>query len=158
MRTGSKGDTRIVAVPDVRLHTLAAMYHPRKVTPATIEFVDPLVPGQQGTHFADSLVALMRDADALAHVVRAFQNPAVPHPHGSVDAVRDFHELNNELLLADLAVVEKRLERLTKDLKKVKNPELESEYALLQRCHEALEAACPLRSLPLTELERKRLR
>jgi GTP-binding protein YchF len=158
MRAGGKGDTRIVPVPDVRLHPLAAVYHPRKVTPATIEFVDPLVTGPRGAHFADSLVALMRDADALAHVVRAFQNPAVPHPHGSVDAVRDFHALNDELLLADLAVVEKRLERLTKDLKKVKNPELESEYALLQRCQEALEAACPLRSLPLTELERKRLR
>jgi ribosome-binding ATPase len=158
MRAGGKGNTRIVPVPDVRLHTLAAMYHPRKVTPATIEFVDPQVTGQQGAHFADSLVSLMRDADALAHVVRAFQNPAVPHPHGSVDAVRDFHELNNELLLADLAVVEKRLERLTKDLKKVKNPELESEYALLQRCQEALEAEHPLRRLPLTELERKRLR
>src|SRR5215510_7939520 len=157
-RAGSKGDTRIVPVPDVRLHTLAAMYHPRKVTPATIEFVDPLVPGQQGAHFTDSLVALMRDADALAHVVRAFESPAVPHPHGSVDAVRDFHALNNELLLADLAVVEKRLERLAKDLKKIKNPELESEYALMQRCQEALEAARPLRSLPLTEPERKRLR
>lgn len=158
MRAGGKGDTRIVPVPDVRLHTLAAMYHPRKVTPATIEFVDPLMPGQQGARFADSLVSLMRDADALAHVVRAFENPAVPHPHGSVDAVRDFHELNNELLLADLAVVEKRRERLAKDLKKIKNAELESEYALLQRCQEALEAECPLRSLSLTEPERKRLR
>ena len=158
MRAGGKGNTRIVPVPDVRLHTLAAMYHPRKVTPASIEFVDPLVTGQQGAHFADSLVALMRDADALAHVVRAFQNSAVPHPHGSVDAVRDFHALNDELLLADLAVVEKRLERLSKDLKKVKNSELESEYALLQRCQEALEAERPLRRLTLTEPERKRLR
>src|SRR5215510_14958789 len=158
MRAGGKGNTRIVPVPDVRLHTLAAMYHPRKVTPATIEFVDPLVTGQQGAHFTDSLVALMRDADALAHVVRAFESPAVPHPHGSVDAVRDFHALNNALLLADMAVVEKRLERLAKDLKKIKNPELESEHALLQRCQEALEAEHPLRSLTLTEPERKRLR
>ena len=83
MRTGSKGDTRIVAVPDVRLDTLAAMYHPRKVTPATIEFVDPLVTGQQGARFVESLVALMRDADALAHVVRVFHHPAVPHAQGS---------------------------------------------------------------------------
>lgn len=158
MRAGGKGNTRIVPVPDVRLHTLAAMYHPRKVTPATIEFVDPLVTGLQGAHFAESLVALMRDADALAHVVRAFENAAVPHPRGSVDAVRDFHDLNNELLLADLAVVEKRFERLAKDVKKIKNPELESEYALLQRCQEALEAERPLRRLTLTEPERKRLR
>jgi GTP-binding protein YchF len=134
------------------------MYHPRKVTPATIEFVDPLVAGQQGARFVESLVALMRDADALAHVVRAFHHPAVPHPQGSVDAVRDFFALNNELLLADLEVVEKRLERLSKDIKKVRNPELDSEYALLQRCQEALEAERPVRSLPLTEAECKRLR
>jgi GTP-binding protein YchF len=158
MRAGSKGDTRIVAVPDVRLDTLASMYHPRKVTPATIEFVDPLVTGQQGARFVESLVALMRDADALAHVVRAFHHPAVPHPQGSVDAVRDFHTLNDELLLADLGVVEKRLERLSKDIKKVRNPELDSEYALLQRCQEALESERPARSLTLTEAERKRLR
>src|SRR5437660_3906506 len=157
-RAGSKGDTRIVAVPDVRLDTLAAMYHPRKVTPATIEFVDPLVTGQQGARFVESLVALMRDADALAHVVRAFHHPAVPHPQGSVDAVRDFYALNDELLLADLGVVEKRLERLSKDIKKVRNPELDSEYALLQRCREALEAERPVRGLTLTEAERKRLR
>ena len=119
MRTGSKGDTRIVAVPDVRLDTLAAMYHPRKVTPATIEFVDP--PGDRAARDALSWrvsSSLMRDADALAHVVRAFHHPAVPHPQGSVDAVRDFYALNNELLLADLGVVEKRLERLSKDIKK----------------------------------------
>jgi ribosome-binding ATPase len=157
-RTGSKGDTRIVAVPDVRLDTLAAMYHPRKVTPATIEFVDPLVTGQQGARFVESLVALMRDADALTHVVRAFHHPAVPHPQGSVDAVRDFYTLNNELLLADLGVVEKRLERLSKDIKKVRNPDLDSEYALLQRCQEALESERPVRSLTLTEAEHKRLR
>ena len=158
MRTGSKGDTRIVTVPDVRLDTLADMYHPRKVTPATIEFVDPLVTGQQGVRFVESLVALMRDADALAHVVRAFHHPAVPHPQGNVDAIRDFYALNNELLLADLGVVEKRLERLSKDIKKVRNPELDSEYAMLQRCQEALESERPVRSLTLTEAERKLLR
>jgi GTP-binding protein YchF len=158
MRAGGKGDTRIVPVPDVRLETLAAMYQPRKVTPATVEFVDPLVTGQQGARYAESLVSLMRDADALAHVLRAFDNPAVPHPHGSVDAVRDFRALNNELLLADLAVVEKRLERLSKDMKKMRQADLESEHALLERCQAALESECALRSMALTESERKRLR
>jgi hypothetical protein len=75
-----------------------------------------------------------------------------------VDAVRDFYALNNELLLADLGVVEKRLERLSKDIKKVRNPDLDSEYALLQRCQEALESERPVRSLTLTEAEHKRLR
>jgi hypothetical protein len=148
----------MVSVPDTRLEALAAMYRPRKVTPATIEFVDPVFGGQQGAHFAESLLTLMRDVDALAHVVRAFRSPAVPHPRGTIDPVRDFHTLNSELLLADLAVVEKRLERLARDLKKVKNPDLESEYTLLQHCHEALENERPLRYLTLTEPERKRLR
>lgn len=158
MRAGGKGETRIVPVPDARLHALAAMYHPRKETPATVAFVDPQVTGQRGARYVESLVSLMRDADALAHVVRAFANPAVPHAHGSVDAVRDFYALHNELLLADLAVVEKRLERLTKDVQKVKHPDLDSEYALLQRCQAALEAGQPLRHVALTEAERTRLR
>ena len=102
MRAGGKGDTRIVAVPDVTVRYSGGDVPPRKVTPATIEFVDPLLAGQQGARFVESLVALMRDADALAHVVRAFHHPAVPHPQGSIDAVRDFHTLNNEFLLADL--------------------------------------------------------
>lgn len=154
----SGGELRMVSVPDTRLEALAAMYRPRKVTPATIEFVDPVFGGQQGAHFAESLLTLMRDVDALAHVVRAFRSPAVPHPQGNIDPVRDFHTLNSELLLADLAVVEKRLERLARDLKKVKNPDLESEYTLLQHCHEALENERPLRHMRLTEPERKRLR
>ncbi len=137
-RGGAKGDTRIVSVPDVRLDTLTTMYQPRKRTPATIEFVDPAVTGQQGVRFVETLMSMMRDADALAHVVRAFDDPSVPHAAGRVDAVRDFHTLNTELLLADLGVVEKRLERLSKDVKNARNPELDSEYALLQRCQEAL--------------------
>ncbi len=158
MRAGGKADTRIVPVPDPRLQTLAAIYTPGKVTPATIEFVDPLVVGQQGMHYVESLLPLMREADALAHVVRAFDSPAVPHPQGEVHARRDFDTLNNELLLADLAVVERRAERLAKDVKKIKDPDLASEYALLQQCQEALENACPIRQLELTEEDRKRLR
>lgn len=157
-RGAAKGDTRIVSVPDVRLDTLTTMYQPRKRTPATIAFVDPAVAGLQGVRFVETLMSMMRDADALAHVVRAFDDPAVPHSAGRVDAVRDFHTMNNELLLADLGVVEKRLERLSKDVKKVRNPELDSEYALLQRCQEALEAEHPIRSLGLSEAEQKRLR
>ena len=157
-RSSGQVDTRIVPVPDTRLDTLTGMFTPRKVTPATIEFVDPLIVGQQGTHYVESLLPLMRDADALAHVVRAFHNPAVPHPQGDIDAPRDYHQLNSELLLADLAVVEKRCERLAKDVRKMKSQELDSEYALLQRCQEALENSEPLRHLELTEEERKRLR
>jgi GTP-binding protein YchF len=157
-RGGGKADMRIVPVPDTRLQVLTDMYHPKKTTPATIEFVDPLIVGQSGVQYVESLIPLMRDADALAHVVRAFDNPAVPHADGDVSPVRDFDRLNNELLLADLAVIEKRVERLAKDMKKIKAPELASEYALLQRCQETLEEARPLRRLPFTDEEQKRLR
>jgi len=158
-RAAGKMHTRIVPVSDTRLQTLADLYQPRKVTPATIECVDPLLMGQQDTRASvESLLPLMRDADALAHVVRAFDDPAVPHSQGHLNPVRDVSHLNSELLLADLMVVEKRLERLGKDLKKVKNADLESEYALLQHCQDALEAEQPLRRLELSDAERKRLR
>ena len=149
-RTGGKGDTRVVEVPDARLQTLADLYNPRKVTPAVMSFVDPVLTGQTGAHFAESLLTLMRDADALAHVVGVFGD--------DVDPLGDFNDLNNEVLLADLAVVEKRLERVTKDLGKMKRADLQREQQLLRRCQEALEAECPLRRLPFSEDEQKVLR
>ncbi len=159
MRAAGKVNSRIVPVPDDRLQALGALYHSRKVTPATIEFADPGLPGQQETRvYVEQLLPLMRDADALAHVLRAFDDPAVPHPYGPLDPVRDFTRLHGELLFADLMVVEKRLERLSKDLKKMHSAELEAEYALLQRCRDTLEAEQPLRSLALSVDERKRLR
>lgn len=158
MRAGGKIDTRIVSVPDTRLDVLADMYQPRKLTPATVEFIDPILSAQTGARYAESLLALMRDADALAHVVRAFHAPDVPHAGGDVDAARDYIQLNSELLLADLAVIEKRCERLEKDLKKVKNPDIETEYALLQRCQATLEDERPLRRLRLSEAAHKLLR
>ena len=147
---GHKSDVRVVEVPDPRLLTLANMYNPRKVTPAVMSFVDPVLTGQTGVHFAESLLALMRDADALAHVVGV-------HDNGS-DPMRDFNDLNSEILLADLAVVEKRLDRVSKDLGKMKKADLQREQQLLCRCREALEMERPLRSLPLSEDERTFLR
>ena len=118
-RAVHKSDVRVVEVPDARLQTLAALYNPRKVTPAVMSFVDPVLTGQTGAHFAESLLTLMRDADALAHVVGVFGD--------DVDPLGDFNDLNNEILLADLAVVEKRLERVTKDLGKMKQADLQRE-------------------------------
>ena len=149
-RAGGKSDTRVVEVPDARLHALADMYRPRKVTPVAVSFVDPVLSGQTGAHFAESLLTLMRDADALAHVIGVFGDDA--------DPLGDFIDLNHEVLLADLAVVEKRLERVTKDLGKMKQPDLQREQQLLRRCQEALEAECPLRRLSFGEDERKVLR
>ncbi len=158
-RAGGKVHTRIVTVPDIRLQALDAISKSRKVTPATMTFADPVLTGQRSTRaYVEGLLPLVRDADALAHVVRAFDDPVAPHPQGSIDPVRDLSHLNSELLVADLMVVEGRLERLGKDLMKMKNAELEREYDLLQRCQTTLEAEQPLRCLELTEIEARRLR
>ena len=147
---GHKTNVRVVEVPDPRLQTLATMYNPRKVTPAVVSFLDPVLTGQTGAHFAESLLALMRDADALAHVVGAFGD------HN--DPVRDFNDLNSEILLADLAVVEKRLDRVTRDLGKMKRPDLQRERHLLRRCQEALEQERPLRCMEFSEDEQTFMR
>ena len=146
---GHKADVRVVEVPDPRLLTLADMYRPRKLTPAVVTFVDPVLTGQTGAHFAAGLLSLMRDADALAHVVGVF---------GDADPARDFNDLNSEILLADLAVVEKRLDRVTKDLGKMKQADLQREQQLLRRCHEALEGERPVRSVAFSDAEQTVLR
>ena len=80
-----------------------------------------------------------KNADALVHVVRAFRDPSVPHPAGSIDPARDAQAMEDELILADLGIAERRLERLEKDLKKGRSAELEKERDLVQRCKAALE-------------------
>jgi len=147
----------ISKVPDARLDTLTAMYNPKKHVPATVEFTDMAAPAKAG---AQALVdvAGYKNADALVHVVRAFRDPAVAHPSGSVDPARDAQAMEDELILADLGVAERRLERIEKDLKKGKSAELEKERDLVQRCRQALEDGKPLRTLELTGDDIKRLR
>jgi len=105
-----------------------------------------------------SYLASLRVVDAFAHVLRLFADQTVPHEKGSVDPVRDMEDVETELILSDLVVVEKRLERLDKDRKKIKNPELDREFELLERCKVALEAGQPLRQLELEAEDEKRLR
>ena len=154
-----KGDVNIgiSKVPDERLDTLTAMYNPRKRVPATVEFTDLIGQARTG---AQALVdvAGYKNADALVHVVRAFRDPAVAHPSGPIDPARDAQAMEDELLLADLGVAERRLERIDKDLKKGRSTELEKERDLVQRCRTALEEGQPLRSLELTGDDLKRLR
>jgi len=105
-----------------------------------------------------SYLASLRVVDAYAHVLRLFADETVPHEKGSVDPVRDLEDVETELILSDLVVVEKRLERLDKDRKKIKNPELDREFELLVRCKELLEENRPLRQLQLDADGEKRLR
>jgi len=148
----------ISKVPDERLDRLTAMYNPRKRVPATIEFSDTAMPVQAGAAQALVDVAAFKNADALVHVLRAFDDPTVPHPAGSVNPARDAQALEDELILADLGVTERRLERVDKDLKKGKSADLEREREVLTLCRAALEDGRPLRSLDLHGDDLKRLR
>ena len=148
----------ISKVPDARLDRLTAMYNPKKRVAATIEFADLAMPVQAGAAQALVDVAAFKNADALVHVLRAFADPTVAHPAGSVNPARDAQSMEDELILADLGVTERRLERVEKDLKKGKSPELEREKAVLTQCKAALEEGRPLRSLTLQGDDLRRLR
>jgi GTP-binding protein YchF len=147
----------VARVPDRRLDELARVFQPGKVTHATVEYVDTPAISRESLR-EPQFVASLRAADAFAHVLRLFADDAIPHVEGSLDAARDWRHVELELILSDLVVIEKRLERLEKDLKKIKNPELEHEQALLQRCREFLEAERPLRDMELEAEAAKRLR
>jgi GTP-binding protein YchF len=148
----------IAKVPDVRLDRLTAMYNPRKRVPATVEFTDLAAPGATGGAKALVDVAAYKNADALVHLLRAFNDPAIPHPAGSIDPARDAQAMEDELILADLGVAERRLERLEKDLKKMRSADLERERDVITLCKAALEEGRPLRALNLEGDDLKRLR
>jgi GTP-binding protein YchF len=122
-----------------------------------VEFSD-LAAGATGTAKALVDVAAYKNADALVHVLRAFKDPAVAHPAGSIDPARDAQAMEEELILADLGVAERRLERLERDLKKSRSPDLERERDVLTQCRTTLESGRPLRSLDLKGDDQKRLR
>ena len=147
----------VTKVPDARLEALARIFQPPKITHATVEYLD--FPAVSKEALRDpSYLASMRVADALAHVLRLFQSDTVPHEKGSVDPLRDLEDVETELILSDLVVVEKRLERLEKDRKKIKSPELDHEFALLERSKATLEQNAALRTLELTADEEKLIR
>jgi GTP-binding protein YchF len=147
----------VAKVQDARLDALAKLFDPPKITHATVEYLD--VPAVSKESLRDpAYLASLRVVDAFAHVLRAFEDETIPHEHGTVDPKRDLENVETELILSDLMVVEKRLERLDKDRKKVKNPELDREFALLEKCKTALEQDQPLRQLSLDAEEEKRIR
>src|SRR5579872_2744963 len=152
----ARGATHIgvARVPEPRIDQLAALYKPRKVTYATVEYVD--VGGIVRDRARDSAtLAPLREVDALAHVLRVFDDPAVPHPAGSIDPLRDAQSLDLELMLSDLEQIERRLERVEKDLKRKKDIAIEQEQAVLWRCKASIESEHPLRELEFTPEERK---
>jgi GTP-binding protein YchF len=149
--------TGVAKVPDSRVDALAEIYQPPKITYATVEYID--APSISRESLRDpAYLASLRVVDAFAHVLRLFQDETVPHEHGTVDPARDFEDVEVELILSDLVVIERRLERLEKDRKKMRNPELDKEFDLLIRCKAALEGNQPLRTLELEAEDEKRIR
>jgi len=149
--------TGIARVPDARLNELAKLFDPKKVTHATVEYAD--MPSISKENLRDpSYIASLRVVDAFAHMLRLFEDETIPHEKGSIGPARDLDDVETELVLSDLVVVEKRLERLDKDRKKIKNPELDREFELLERCKASLEENRPLRELTLEAEDEKRIR
>jgi len=142
----------VAKVPEPRLQQLATLYSPKKITYATVQYVD--LGGMQKEKNRDALAPL-RDVDTIAHVLRVFDDPTVPHSEGSIDPVRDATNLELELILADHDQISRRLERVEKDLKKKSEPVLVAEKTVLEKCKAHLEAEKPLRELVLTAEERK---
>lgn len=156
-------NTAVVSVPDPRLDYLSGIFKPKKTTYATVTYTD--IGGLDKGIGKEGLSGPMRNelqqVDGFLHVVRAFENDAVPHADGSVDAVRDLRAIDGEFLLLDLIAVENRLARLDEERKKGKvenKQQMAAETALLERLHAQLETEQPLRDLDLTPEEIKSLR
>ena len=143
----------VARVPDQRLEKLSALYSPKKTTYASVEFVDVAAIGQEALKETAFLTSL-RNVDALIHVLRAFEDDAIPHV-GPIDPLRDIKNVEFDLMISDLAQVEKRLERVEKDIRKMRSADLEHEQALLVRSKAALEKEQPLRELEMTSEEKK---
>ena len=143
----------VARVPDDRLQKLSDLYSPKKTTFATVDFVDVAAIGQEALK-ETAFLASLRQVDALIHVLRAFEDESIPHV-GPIDPLRDIRNVEFDLMISDLTQVEKRLERLEKDLKKGRTQDLEREQALLLRSKEALEKEQPLRELEMTNEEKK---
>ena len=146
----------VAKVPDDRLDRLAAMCNPRKLVHASVDYVDVGAIGQEALK-ETAYLGHLRNVDALAHVVRAFEDPAIPHV-GDINPLRDIKNVDFDMIVSDLGQVEKRLERLEKDLKKMRSAELEREFELIQRAKAHLETERPLREMEMTPEDKKRVR
>jgi len=146
----------VAKVPDERLDKLADLYHPKKLTHASVEYVDVGAIGQEALK-ESGYIGHLRNVDALAHVVRAFDDPSIPLV-GPIDPLRDIKNVDFDLMVSDLGQIEKRIERVEKDLKKMKTADLEKEFDLLKRAKAFLETDRPLREMEMTSEDKKRLK
>jgi GTP-binding protein YchF len=144
----------VVKVPDPRIDRLAEIYKPKKTTYATVEYVDYIGLTKGDMEQNRKVSDLIRDADAILHVVRAFREESVVHPLGDTGPRRDVETVELEMIYGDLELVDKRLERIEQAAKRGKKPD-EPEKKLLLKCKEALEKEKPLREVEFSEEERR---
>jgi len=146
----------VAKVPEPRLERLSAMCTQKKTTCAQVDFLD--IQGLEKGEAKTLDLKEMRNVDAIAHVVRAFRDDSIPHAEGPIDPRRDISTMETELILADLDVAQRRLERLELNIKKAKNKDDELELPVVKRCLEALERETPIRELDLSEDDVKKIR
>lgn len=149
--------TGVVRVPDERLTRLSEIFNPKKFTQATVEYIDYLGLTKGDMEQNRKVFDLIRDADAIVHVVRGFEDETIVHPMGSVDPRRDAETVEMEMIFGDLELVDKRLERMEQGAQRGKKPD-EAEQKLLLKCKEALEREVALRDLDFTLDEQKAMR
>ena len=150
----------IVSVPDERLNVLSEMYHPQKVTHATIEFVDiaGLVKGaSRGEGLGNKFLSHIREVDAIVHVVRCFEDSNIIHVEGSIGPLRDVETINLELIFADLEMLDKRIDK-TRKLMKTGDKKYQTEMTLLEEIKQLLEAGKPARAREYSDEEREMLK
>ncbi len=147
----------VAKVPDARVEALSQVFQPDKMTHAVVEYLDTPAISKEALR-DPGFMASLRVVDAFAHVLRLFSDEAIPHEFGSIDPLRDAENLETELILSDLIVAEKRLEKVDKDRKKMKAPELDQEFEVLTRAKALLDSGRPLRELELSADEEKRIR
>jgi len=155
--TGGEPNIGVVKVPDSRLDKLSGIYKPKKTTYATVEYIDYLGLTKGDTEQNRKVYDLIKDVDAVVHVVRAFEDDAVAHPMGDIDVRRDAEALKLELIFCDLELVEKRLERMEQGAKRGKKPD-EAEKRLLLKFKDALERETALRDIEFNIEEQKAMR
>ncbi len=159
--SGSEPNVGTVKVPDPRIDALSKIFEPKKTTYATVEYVDVagLTKGSvQDGGMGSQLLAHIRNVDAIIHVVRTFTNETVPSPDGGIEPARDIETLNLELILSDLGIIEKRIERLQMDIQKKGEKSKAQELHLMERLQEHLENEEPIRKIKLAEDEQHLLR
>jgi len=153
----------VARVPEPRLKTLADMLQPKKVVPAEVRYIDVGASVKSlvtGSGIGGELLNHLSNADALINVVRAFTDDSVPHPEGSLDVERDIANMNLELVFSDLAIIERRLERIETSLKGAKPPERQTflhEQELIQKLKTELEKDIPIRALSLSATDARPL-